>query len=214
MHMKKILGLLAAAIFAVGLYVAPDVQSQPFYRSQTANIVGGTINAASIGATTPSTGAFTTVTTTGKATTYNNVATAGIGVVPVWGVSSLTGQVAAITATTLKATGTSPGAGQYRIAAYVASTVVCATPGTAAVGITLTYTDDIGTKTAQTLPLVVNGGVTLATTVGLGNTTNSAYGEANFFAAATTNIQFATTYVACTAGTGTYSIRVALEQLQ
>ena len=99
------------------------------------------------------------------------------------------------------------------IDAYLDSTVTCATPGPATVGITLTWTDEGGTKTAQTLPMAVNGGATPLTTMALGNTTNFASGHTSIWTTGTI-IQYATTYTACTSGTGTYAIRIAVTQVQ
>jgi hypothetical protein len=146
-------------------------------------------------------------------TTYNNIATSGLGVAPIYSTVSLTAKTAAISATTLCGT-SSCGTGQYEIDAYLASTVSCTTPGSAAVGIQLTYTDDAGSKSAVTLPLSVNGGASLATTMGLGNTTNAAVGHTTLWSTGTVAIQYATSYVSCTTGTGTYSIRIAVRQLQ
>jgi hypothetical protein len=138
----------------------------------------------------------------------------GTGTSTVRATDSRTTQTAAITAQTALATGTSPGAGLYKFNFYVNSSVVCATPGPAVAGITVTYTDETGTKTAQTVPLVVGGSGTLATTLALGTTTGAGYGVVVFWAAPSTNIQWATTYTGCTSGTGTYNVRVNLTQLQ
>lgn len=147
----------------------------------------------------------------GKITTYAGQATAGSqGLTPVLATVSLTAQTAAIGATSLLA---SAATGLYTVNAYVNSTVVCATPGPGVVGLQLSWTDETGAHATQTVPIFASGGATPATTLALGTATGYAWGTANVFAAAATAIQFATSYVACTAGTGTYALRIALEQV-
>jgi hypothetical protein len=128
---------------------------------------------------------------------------------------SLTGQVAAITTATLcaAAAGACNTAGMYRAAFYLDSTVVCAVAGPAVVSVTITFTDEIGTKSAQTVPLDVNGGLTLLGSLALGTTTGNAFGSTAFWSTGVNPIQYATGYNACTTGTGTYSIRGSVERL-
>jgi hypothetical protein len=128
---------------------------------------------------------------------------------------SLTGQVAAITTATLcaAAAGACNVAGMYRATFYLDSSVTCATPGPAAVAVSITFTDEVGTKSAQTVPLDVTGATSLSGTLPLGNTTGNATGTTSFWSTGASAIQYATTYTACTTGTGTYSIRAAVERL-
>lgn len=130
-------------------------------------------------------------------------------------VVSLTAQTAAIGATTLLATSTAPmGAGLYAVDVYMNQTVACATPGPGVVGFQLSWTDQTGTKTTQTVPVYVIGGATPLTQLPFLNATTSyAWGRATIFSAASVNIQYATSYTACTSGTGTYALRVSLQKL-
>lgn len=149
----------------------------------------------------------------GSIDVYNSRSTAGAGTVPVYGVISSIAQTAAISTATLCAAASCT-VGQYAIRAYIDSTVTCATPGPGTVGLTLTWTDETGTKSAVTVPMVVNGGATLLTTMALGNTTNWASGTLTIWTSGANAIQYATTYTACTSGTGTYSLRIWAEQGQ
>lgn len=79
--------------------------------------------------------------------------------------------------------------------------------------ISLTFTDETGTKSAQSIPLDVNGGVTLLASLALGTTTGNASGQFSFWSTGANAIQYATTYTACTTGTGTYAIRAAVERI-
>lgn len=128
---------------------------------------------------------------------------------------SLTAQTAAITTATLCAAsaGACNVAGFYRATFYLASTVVCATPGPGAVALSITFTDEIGTKTAQAVPLDVTGATSLAGTMGLGTTTANATATTSFWSTGANAVQYATTFTACTVGVGTYSIRSAVERL-
>lgn len=127
---------------------------------------------------------------------------------------ALTSQTGAISTATLCGA-INCGLGQYRVTAYLASTVSCVTPGSAAVGVTITYTDDAGTKTAVTLPLEDSGAITTpTTTLALGTTTGFGFGAMNFWSSGANPIQYATSYAGCSSGTGTYSIRLGVERLQ
>jgi hypothetical protein len=162
------------------------------------------------------TSAFVFTAATGVVTKIGNLtAVGGTGVVPTRAIITLTGQTAAITTATLctAAICGNGAAGQYNIDAYVDSTVTCATPGPAVVGITLTWTDETGTKSAQSLPLDVNGATSLTATMALGNTTNFASGHTSIWTTGTI-IQYATTYTGCTSGSGTYAIRMAVTNVQ
>jgi hypothetical protein len=124
-----------------------------------------------------------------------------------------TAQVATITNKSICLAADCP-AGEYELKLHLNSTVTCATPGPGTLSPTATFTDDAGTKTAQTIPLVVNGGATLATTMALGNTTNQAYGSVLLWSTGVNPIQLSLNYTACTTGTGTFSYSAEVVQLQ
>lgn len=130
---------------------------------------------------------------------------------------SLTAQVANISTATLcaAAAGACNVAGMYRATFYLASTVSCVTPGSAAIGVAITFTDDVGTKSAQVVPLDVTGATSLVGTLALGNTTGNATGSTAFWSTGANPIQYATTGYAtgCTSGTATYSIRASVERI-
>jgi len=136
------------------------------------------------------------------------VVTKYIGVLP--GAVSATAQVAAITTSTLCATANCI-AGHYRVAAYIASTVTCATPGPGITGITIGWTDDVAAKT-QKLPLV-GAGVT-GSDIAIGDLTSFGQSTINFWSSGAAVITYATNYTACTTGTGTYSLRITTERIQ
>ncbi len=124
---------------------------------------------------------------------------------------SLTAQVAAISTANLCTTAQCGTAGQYRVTAFIPSTVVCATPGPGIVGLTIGWTDDASAKTLK-FPLAGTGlsgaDVTLGQTTAFGSLVYS------FWSTGAAAITYATNYTACTTGTGTYSLRLAVERLQ
>jgi hypothetical protein len=143
--------------------------------------------------------------------TYNGKATAGTGIAPIYGAVSSTAQTAAISTTNLCAT-SSCGAGQYVVNYYVDSAVSCATAGSAALTLTIGWTDEIGAKTLQ-VPL--NGtGVSGGNTLALGSTSNFGSGDISLWSAGSAAISYSTAYVACTSGTGTYAVRMTARQVQ
>jgi hypothetical protein len=147
----------------------------------------------------------------GTATTYNGKTTAGTGLAPIYGTVSVTGQTAAISSSTLCASATC-GAGQYEVNYYLDSTVACSTAGSAAASLTLGWTDETNAKTLQ-VPLSgtgVSGGNSLA----LGSMANFGSGSVTFWSAGGANLTYSSSYTACTTGTGTYALRVAVRQLQ
>jgi hypothetical protein len=145
--------------------------------------------------------------------TYNGMPNQSLIQGQLGGGVSVTAQTAAISTTTLCGTTSCP-AGQYRITAYLTSTTTCSVAGPGAVGATLTWTDETGTKTAQTLPLSDNNALTFSSTLGLGVATNYAQGDITIWTSGANPVQYATTYTACTTGTGTYTLRLATERLQ
>jgi len=124
---------------------------------------------------------------------------------------SLAGQVAAISTSDLCATTKCGTAGFYRVTAFLNSTLVCATPGPAIAGLTLGWTDDASAKTLK-FPLVGTGLSTADVT--LGQTTAFGALVYDFWSTGAAAITYATNYTACTTGTGTYSLRLAVERLQ
>ncbi len=146
-----------------------------------------------------------------KTSRYNNVLTAGIGLEPVYATVSLTGQTAAIASGNLCG---SPncGAGQYEITYYLDSTLSCGTPGSAKVSLNIGWTDEAGTKTYVGVPLAGNG--VSANAVSLGDTTSFGSGQISLWTAGTNAITYYTSYTGCTSGAGTYSVRIAVKQMQ
>jgi len=147
----------------------------------------------------------------------NGAATVGMMVRSQPSPISVTGATAAVangTSLCAAAAGACNVAGQYRVTAYFDSTVVCATPGPAAIGFNVTFTDEIGTKTAQSIPLDVNGATTLTGTMALGDAVTNATGTASFWSTGANAIGYGVTYTACTSGTGTFARRITVERLQ
>ena len=134
--------------------------------------------------------------------------------VPVNGKISSTAQSASIASATLCSTTNCNNAGEYAIDYYIADTTgtPCGTPGS--VSLTLGWTDDAGAKTLVVTPQNGAGLSTTLITVGAG-TSDFGSGRLQFWSTAAANITYATTYTACTvSGTGTYSIRLAMQRLQ
>lgn len=108
---------------------------------------GGSFSAASpgpIGSGTPSSGAFTTLTTTGLLTNYDSLPTAGLGVSPIL-VYQPTTPTTPVGATNIIASAT---AGLYRIGVYYV--VTTAGVGGTSITMNLSYTDAQGAKTDST----------------------------------------------------------------
>jgi hypothetical protein len=118
-------------------------------------IGGGNINAGGtliVGGATTLTGALTQI---AKTTTYNNIATAGMGVAVVVATprqTAVTNTTATLATYTVPATDST-----YRISANVQVTAVT----TAAMTVVCTYTDETNTSRAQTLPFVQLAGTFL-----------------------------------------------------
>ena len=146
------------------------------------------------------------------ASTYNGRATAGPGLVALYGspVSS-TGNTAAVSSTALCSTTACP-AGQYTVDYYVDSTVSCATPGSAAASVTLGWTDETSAKTLQVG--LSGAGISGGNSMALGNTSNFGSGSFTLWSAGTAAITYSTSYTACTSGTGTYALRLSVRQVQ
>lgn len=124
------------------------------------------------------------------------------------GAVSLTGQTAAIangTALCAAAAGACNTAGLYRVTFYF----TCSATGTGNIGATITYTDEVGAKTAQTVPISVAGSATLATTMALNATTQNATGTIAFWSTGAAQIGYGVT----DSGTGTYAVRAVVERV-
>lgn len=147
----------------------------------------------------------------GTATTYNGKATAGTGLAPIYGTISLIGQTAAIASASLCAS-TTCGAGQYVVNYYIDSTASCTTAGSAAASLTIGWTDETNAKTLQ-VPLG-GSGISGGNSLTLGSTANFGSGVVTLWSAGSANITYSTSYTACTTGTGTYAVRIAVRQLQ
>lgn len=128
-----------------------------------------------------------------------------------------TGQTASIATTTLcpaSASGCNI-AGTYHIHGYIYSTVNCGTPGPAAVGINLTWTDAATTRSTIAMPLTTDASVTAtAGTIALGATTHWGSFDFTLYSTGANPIQYSTTYTGCTSGTGTYELELASYQVQ
>jgi hypothetical protein len=146
------------------------------------------------------------------ASTYNGRTTAGPGLVALYGspVSS-TGNTAAISSTTLCSTAACP-AGQYVVDYYIDSTVSCTTVGSAAVSVTLGWTDETTAKTQQLS--LTGAGISGGNSMALGNTSNFGSGALSLWSAGGAAITYSTSYTACTTGIGTYALRIAVRQVQ
>jgi hypothetical protein len=127
-----------------------------------------------------------------------------------------TGQTASITNQVLCLAASCP-AGEYNAMFHIDSTATCSSPGAASAGLTVTFTDDAGTKTGY--PVQLNewssgGGILMTTQVPLGGTAAQGYGNVTFWSTGVNNITFSTTYTACSTGTGTYSLSAEVNKLQ
>ncbi len=145
------------------------------------------------------------------ASTYNGRTTTGTGLTAVYGTTSSASNTSAISSTTLCSTTSCP-AGQYTVDYYVDSAASCSTPGSAAVSVTLGWTDETSAKTLQ-LPLT-GSGISGGNSMALGNTSNFGSGSLTVWSAGGAAITYSASYTACTTGTGTYALRMAVRQLQ
>ena len=74
------------------------------------------------------------------------------------------------------------------------------------------WTDEAATKWYASVPLA---GVGVASnSMGLGNTANFASGQISLWSAGANSITYQTGYTACTSGSGSYSLRIAVKQMQ
>ena len=172
-----------------------------FQPAMTGNIditIGGGLGAA---------GKITLANATGTITKYNNIATVSNGVPSEIATVDLTGQVAAIAATTLyNPTAT----GMFRISAYLKIT----TPGTSPVlgPVTITFTDGTDSVAqSQIMMLATQAGA--SATSNAGNTTTSILsGDAIIYALTGVAIQYAVALTG-TVGTGAYEVHLKCEAM-
>ena len=140
--------------------------------------------------------------TSGAATTYDGITTAGLGLVTVEGVSDKTAQSSSLTTQNLIAS--TGAAGHYLVRFYLDQNALCTT-GTGSVYATVSWTDATAAHTAQTIPLTLTN-----TTISTANGFVDA--ALPFWAATSTAITYTTTYATCTSGTGTYDLHAEVER--
>jgi hypothetical protein len=99
-------------------------------------------------------------------------------------------------------------AGDYEIKLHVDSNQTCAVPNTASIAFTITFTDDGGTKTNQTIPISVNGSAAFATSMVLGDLTHNASGSYLINSTGVNPITFTATVIPCTSGTAQASYKI------
>jgi hypothetical protein len=124
---------------------------------------------------------------------------------------SLTGQKAAIATTDLCGP-SACGPGQYRVSYYLDSTTACGSPGKAAAALTIGWKDETSARKIQ-VPLS-GAGISGGNNLSLGGTGNFGSGNVSLWSAGNAAITYSTTFSACAAGVGSYSVRIALERVQ
>jgi hypothetical protein len=124
---------------------------------------------------------------------------------------SLAGQAAAIASRNI--CGSAPcAAGQYRVAYYLDSVSPCASPGNSSVALSVTWKDEAATRTLK-VPLT-GMGISGGNSLGLGASANFGTGEIFLWSAGDSAITYSTSYTACSAGSGTYGLRIVAEKMQ
>lgn len=154
------------------MYLTPPVQGTNaiFTRGHTLGIVDSTSAATSItGAVVVSAAIGTSATSVsigggnisqgGKTLTYNNVATAGLGVVPVYAAARSTGQTAAVASVATYTVGAADGS--FEVSANVNVTAAVTNTFT----VTVTYTDETTTSRTHTFSFIQNGVATPLQTI-------------------------------------------------
>jgi hypothetical protein len=146
------------------------------------------------------------------ASTYNGRATAGPGLVALYGAPvSTTSNTAAIASTTLCSTTACP-AGQYVVDYYADSSATCSSAGSGAMSISLGWTDETSAKSLQVS--LAGAGISGGNSMALGNTSNFGSGSFGLWSSGSAAITYSTSYTGCTTGTGTYALRIAVRQVQ
>lgn len=103
--------------------------------------------------------------------------------------------------------------GSFLVWVDVSSSATCASATGASIQFTLTWTDDVGAKTAI-IPLIVNGGTSLSAIMPLGDTTTWGHGVLKFYNGAPSNISISSSYSPCNTGTAFYNWDAEVVQLQ
>lgn len=114
---------------------------------------------------------------------------------------------ATVTNATLCSTANCP-QGDYEIKVHADSNQTCSSVGSAALALTITFTDDAGTKTNQTIPWSVNGSATLTTSMALGDLTHNASGTYLINSSGASAITYTATVTNCTTGTAQASYKI------
>ena len=134
--------------------------------------------------------------------TYNNAATAGLGMGVVLAVSDVTAQVASQSTVNLIAS--TAAAGHYAVRLYISQNALCTT-GTGNVYATVNWTDAVHAHSAQTVALNL-----------ITSAVSTPYGYVDaiipLWAASSTAITYTTTYTACATGTGSYDLHAEIER--
>lgn len=132
-----------------------------------------------------------------------------------------TGLLASVSTATLctNTAGTCDQAGQYFVDFnFVQGGTACSVPGAGGVSLQLTWTDAAGTHSAVSVPVDDSGGGTPALgtkfTFQTSNTAAWAMGHFVLWSTGSAVIQYATTFTACTTGTGNYELDASVTRLQ
>jgi hypothetical protein len=105
--------------------------------------------------------------------------------------------------------------GSFFIVVSASDALSCSNASGSSFQVQVTFTDDVptGPKTI-TIPLTVNGGTSLSSTMGLGTGTNSAFGWAKIYNASASNISYQVIVAPCTTGVATVNYNLeAIETL-
>lgn len=105
---------------------------------------------------------------------------------------------------------TSCASGQYRILYYVDSANSCSSPGNASVALSITWKDEVTTRVLK-VPLT-GAGISAGNSLSLGAASNFGTGEISIWSVGGP-ISYATSYSACSAGSGKYGLRIVAEKL-
>jgi hypothetical protein len=124
---------------------------------------------------------------------------------------SLTGQAASIASRSLCSSTSCP-AGQYRVAYYVDAAGSCASPGNAAVVLSITWKDEAATRILK-VPLT-GSGVAGGNSLALGASSNFGTGEIFLWSAGDSPMTYSTSYTPCRTGAGTYGLRIIAEKIE
>lgn len=122
---------------------------------------------------------------------------------------SLAGQSAALPSRSLCGAAQCP-TGQYRIMYYLDAAGSCASPGNAAVALSIAWKDEAAQRMLK-VPLAGSG--IAGSSLSLGSTSNFATGEVSVWSTGGP-ISYSTSYTACGSGSGTYGLRIIAERLQ